>query len=270
MIVKAETVDGRSIEVHEERFGTRRYCYWAKVDGCALFERGRIRARTFTTAEAVWKAALEETPERGRDIPVTAKSDPEQQVVDYRAVDNDGTIQLTTLTELLDLLRTKTDYHAHVRVEVAVLPSSTFKIALLDNEHDAQETQPEPRRGAQLGGRDSREGNTRVTERSDAMRAVLTVRDLIQKLETLPPDLPVYLADWNEEWVEDWPLVEESIHTLPAETVRDRHGTVLFEQPLRLCLGTSAERATRRSAAHRRELELRAVAAAAAGAEDAE
>lgn len=77
-----------------------------------------------------------------------------------------------------------------------------------------------------------------MIERPDAMRAVLTVRALIEKLETLPPDLPVYLGDWNEEYEEDWPLVEEDIHTLPAVTVRDRHGAVLFEQPLRLCLGT--------------------------------
>lgn len=83
------------------------------------------------------------------------------------------------------------------------------------------------------------------TERPDAMRAALTVRALIQKLETLPPDLPIYLADWNEEFEEDWPLVEESIHTLKARDVY-RHGTLLFEQPRRLCLGVSAERVTRR------------------------
>lgn len=95
-----------------------------------------------------------------------------------------------------------------------------------------------------------------MTERSDAMRAVLTVRDLIQKLEALPPDLPVYVADWNEEYAKDWPLVEESIHVLPPETLRQEgsaqrsggNGPVLFEQPLRLCLGTSAERVERQRA----------------------
>jgi hypothetical protein len=85
-----------------------------------------------------------------------------------------------------------------------------------------------------------------MTERSDAMRAVLTVRALIEKLETLPPDLPVYLADWNEEYEEDWPLVEELIHVLPPRVVHRHPRTdVLFEQPRRLCLGTSPERATR-------------------------
>jgi hypothetical protein len=87
-----------------------------------------------------------------------------------------------------------------------------------------------------------------MTERSDAMRAVLTVRDLIQKLETLSPDLPIYLADWNEEYEEDWPLIEENIHTLEVRTVRDRLGTMLFEQPRRLCLGMSAQRMARRGA----------------------
>jgi hypothetical protein len=55
-----------------------------------------------------------------------------------RAVDKGGEIQLTTLTELLDLLRTKTDYHFHV--EVAVLPSKSALLKTIDNERDAQET----------------------------------------------------------------------------------------------------------------------------------
>lgn len=58
MIVKTETVDGKQIEVHEASFGARRY--WVKVDGIALFQRGRMRARTFATVEAARKAALEE------------------------------------------------------------------------------------------------------------------------------------------------------------------------------------------------------------------
>lgn len=55
-----------------------------------------------------------------------------------RAVDNGGAIQLETLTELLDLLHTKTDYHVHV--EVAVLPSGGAILKTIDNERDAQET----------------------------------------------------------------------------------------------------------------------------------
>jgi hypothetical protein len=58
VIVKSETVGGTPIEVHENQFGARRY--WAKVDGAALFQRGRMRARTFTTIDAAKKAALEE------------------------------------------------------------------------------------------------------------------------------------------------------------------------------------------------------------------
>lgn len=56
-----------------------------------------------------------------------------------RAVDNGGAIQMTTLAELLDLLRTKKpDYHVHV--EVAILPSGGAILKTIDNERDAQET----------------------------------------------------------------------------------------------------------------------------------
>ena len=55
-----------------------------------------------------------------------------------RAVDKGGAIQLDTLTELLDLLRTKTDYHFHV--EVSVLPSGSALLKTIDNERDAKET----------------------------------------------------------------------------------------------------------------------------------
>lgn len=58
MIIKSETVNGKPIEVHEDRFGHRRY--WVKVDGRGLFQRGRLRVRTFATVGTAWKAALEE------------------------------------------------------------------------------------------------------------------------------------------------------------------------------------------------------------------
>lgn len=58
MKIKTEKVDGKRIEIHEDSFGTRRY--WAKVDGMALWQRGRMRVRTFTTADAARKAALAE------------------------------------------------------------------------------------------------------------------------------------------------------------------------------------------------------------------
>ena len=55
-----------------------------------------------------------------------------------RAVEKGGEITPETLTELLELLRTKTDYHFHV--EVAVLPSGGALLKTIDNERDAQET----------------------------------------------------------------------------------------------------------------------------------
>ena len=58
VIVGTDEVKGKRIEIHADRFGARRY--WAMVDGCALFQRGRMRLRMFTTANAARKAALEE------------------------------------------------------------------------------------------------------------------------------------------------------------------------------------------------------------------
>jgi len=58
VIVKTEKIDGKRIEIHEDSFGQRRY--WAKVDGAALFQRGRMRLRTFTTADAAREAAIAE------------------------------------------------------------------------------------------------------------------------------------------------------------------------------------------------------------------
>lgn len=52
-----------------------------------------------------------------------------------------------------------------------------------------------------------------------------------------PPELPIYLADWNEEYAEDWPLVAEEIYVLDGKPVHDKLGRLLFEQPRRLCLG---------------------------------
>ncbi len=58
MIVKSKKVGGKKIEIHEDAHGRQRF--WAKVDGMALFQRGRMRLRMFTTADAAWDAALEE------------------------------------------------------------------------------------------------------------------------------------------------------------------------------------------------------------------
>jgi hypothetical protein len=67
-------------------------------------------------------------------------NDPNRSGADsiLRAVDNGGAIQMETLTELLDLLRTKTDYRYFV--EVAVLPSGSALLKTIDNERDAKET----------------------------------------------------------------------------------------------------------------------------------
>jgi hypothetical protein len=58
MKIKTETIDGKRIEIHEDRFGRSRY--WAMVDGVGLFQRGRMRLRTFTTVDAAYKAARKE------------------------------------------------------------------------------------------------------------------------------------------------------------------------------------------------------------------
>lgn len=55
-----------------------------------------------------------------------------------RAVQNGGEIQPDTLTELLELLRTKTDYHFHI--EVAIQPTGSALLKTIDNERDAKET----------------------------------------------------------------------------------------------------------------------------------
>jgi len=67
-------------------------------------------------------------------------NDPSRRGADsiLRAVDKGGEITPATLTELLDLLGTKTDYHFHV--EVAVLPSGSALLKTIDNERDAKET----------------------------------------------------------------------------------------------------------------------------------
>jgi hypothetical protein len=58
-IVDTDEVNGKRIEILENRFGKHRY--WVKVDGTALFQHGRMRLRTFTTPRAAWRAALAAT-----------------------------------------------------------------------------------------------------------------------------------------------------------------------------------------------------------------
>ena len=86
------------------------------------------------TKKAVDAQAAAYMPTRGKiDDPLRNGTDSV-----LRAVDKGGAITLETLTELLELLRTKTDYQFHV--EVAVLPSKSALLKTIDNERDAQET----------------------------------------------------------------------------------------------------------------------------------
>lgn len=58
-LVKSGMVNGKRVEILEASHGQRRY--WAQIDKAALFQLGRMRVRTFTTADAAWKAAIAET-----------------------------------------------------------------------------------------------------------------------------------------------------------------------------------------------------------------
>jgi hypothetical protein len=58
----SERIDGKRVEVHEDRFGKKRY--WAAIDGLALFQRGRMRLRMFSTLEVARKAAREALKEK--------------------------------------------------------------------------------------------------------------------------------------------------------------------------------------------------------------
>lgn len=61
----------------------------------------------------------------------------------------------------------------------------------------------------------------------------MTVAELIAKLQTMPQDLPVYLADWNEGYVADYELCESAVNVNPEE-VTGTHNTV---SPHRVLLG---------------------------------
>lgn len=84
------------------------------------------------TKRHVDKAAADYQPTRG------TIDDPSRSGASsiLRAVEKGGPITQETLTELLELLRTKTDYHFHV--QVAVLRGAMLDT--LDNERDAKET----------------------------------------------------------------------------------------------------------------------------------
>jgi hypothetical protein len=86
------------------------------------------------TKKHVDQQAAKYMPTRGKiDDPLRSGADSI-----LRAVEKGGAIQLGTLTELLDLLESKTDYAFHV--EVAILPTGSAILKTIDNERDAQET----------------------------------------------------------------------------------------------------------------------------------
>ena len=66
MIVRNEHVNGRQIEIHEERAGHRRY--WAAVNHQAIYRQGSLRPRLFATSDAAWTAALREA-EASPEVP---------------------------------------------------------------------------------------------------------------------------------------------------------------------------------------------------------
>jgi hypothetical protein len=85
------------------------------------------------TKRAVDRKAADYRPTRGTlDSPRGAASSV------LRAVRKGEPILPATLTELLDLLHTKTDYAYHVAVEI--LPTGSAILKTIDNERDAQET----------------------------------------------------------------------------------------------------------------------------------
>ena len=84
--------------------------------------------------KSVDKAAENYRPTRGTlDDPLRSGADSV-----LRAVEKGGAITLATLTELMDLLLKKTDYHFHI--EVSILPSKSALLKTIDNERDAKET----------------------------------------------------------------------------------------------------------------------------------
>lgn len=85
------------------------------------------------TRKHVDQKAMEYRPTRGN---LDSTRDSANSIV--RAVKKGGAIQMDTLAELLDLLRTKTDYAFHVAVEV--VPTGSALMKTIDNERDAKET----------------------------------------------------------------------------------------------------------------------------------
>ena len=70
----------------------------------------------------------------------------------------------------------------------------------------------------------------------------MTVAELINRLQQLPADLPVYVGDWNEGYAPDCPLDGASGPTvLPPRTVTRRGIEILsLSLPERVVIGESS------------------------------
>ena len=62
----------------------------------------------------------------------------------------------------------------------------------------------------------------------------ITVRDLIELLQNLSGDLPVYLGDWNEQYAYDHPLESADKPRVEPAIPPDQHGV---SSPERVVIG---------------------------------
>jgi hypothetical protein len=62
----------------------------------------------------------------------------------------------------------------------------------------------------------------------------ITVSELIALLHNLPSDLPVYLGDWNEQYVDDHPLESVDHPRVEPAVPPDRYGV---SSPERVVIG---------------------------------
>jgi hypothetical protein len=58
----------------------------------------------------------------------------------------------------------------------------------------------------------------------------MTVKELIAKLETLPPDLPVRIADRNESWLPPTEFAEDDVFVRESPHGRGQKSAVPFVQ----------------------------------------
>lgn len=66
------------------------------------------------------------------------------------------------------------------------------------------------------------------------METAATVAELIAMLQALPPDLPVYLGDWNEQFAHDAQLLTPDNPRVEPAIPPDRNGV---SRPRRVVIG---------------------------------